>query len=184
MDHCHAVDREFLMKLRTDFPHLGQRHRFVGFVLEVLRRAAMGFVADEAIEGDGSAILVRAHELQKRSTVDRRVHKLKDVFPAQCGHGCRASASTHRRQEGNLIIGGEARIPRGEFLITGSDQRSTKASELRVARHVFLEQIGERRSFGYFCGFLGKASELPDATEEEHFQVKTWRDVGHKKIVT
>jgi hypothetical protein len=49
------IDREKRVKRRGDFSHLFERHGFVGFVFEVERSAAVGVVANAAIESyDGS----------------------------------------------------------------------------------------------------------------------------------
>ena len=67
MKHSDTVNGVASVQLRADFPHLGQRHRFVGFVFEVERRPAMRLVAHKPVEGDDRAILRVAHATNDQS---------------------------------------------------------------------------------------------------------------------
>ena len=61
--HGNAVNGKFLVDLRANLAHFGQRHGLVSFIFKMFRGPPMGFVADETIERDDRAILPRAHML-------------------------------------------------------------------------------------------------------------------------
>ena len=57
MNHRVAADGIFLAHFRADLAHLGNRHRLVGLIFQVLRGTAAGVVAYDAFEDrDGSVV--------------------------------------------------------------------------------------------------------------------------------
>src|ERR1019366_6715567 len=56
VNHRETPDREFLAHLGADFPHFGQGHRLVGFVLQIQRGTVAGMVAYDAFEHHHGAI--------------------------------------------------------------------------------------------------------------------------------
>lgn len=95
-----------------------------------------------------------------------------------------ALASAHGRQKGNVIAGGEASIPSGEFLISGRHERGAEIGEFGVARGIEGEQVGQSRAGGQFNGFLCEAGEFANTAEEEDLHGDFGYDSRHPKIVT
>jgi len=86
MKHKDTVNGVASVKLRADFPHLGQRHRFVGFVFEVERRPAMRLVAHKPVERYDRAILRVAHATNGGIHVNRGPKQLAPVVVGSGGH--------------------------------------------------------------------------------------------------
>ena len=79
MKHSDTVNGVASVKLHADFPHLGQRHRFVGFVFEVERRPAMRLVAYKPVERDDRAIRRLTHATNGGVHVNRGPKQLAPV---------------------------------------------------------------------------------------------------------
>ena len=138
----HTVNREFFMDVAANLPHLRNRHGFVGLVFEVQSAATMGLITGKTVEGHDRSILICTDVLKNRCHVDWRMEEFKAIiFSGWIHRGC-ASASTDRREKGNIIVGRKARVPGGKLLIARSHQRGTKVGQLRKARPVAIEQIG------------------------------------------
>ena len=133
--HGEAMDAIFFVKLRADFAHLGERHGLVSFVVEIERRAVVGFVADETVEGDRGAVFGCAHVVNKPGRVDALAYELENVFVKRGGH-TRESAATDWWEEGNFVAGAERSVPGGKLLVAGSHDRRAVFGELGHARSV------------------------------------------------
>jgi len=81
-------------------------------------------------------------------------------------------------------MGAQRRIPRGEFLISGSNERRAKSRQLRVA----LGQIGKQRldcgTIGKFAGFFGQADHILQTAKEEDFDANGLCSYRHRLIVS
>ncbi len=182
--HGDAVNGKFLVNLRANLAHFGQRHGLVGFILKVFRGPAMRFVADETIERDDRAIPLRAHVPYQRCGINGWSHQFVQVAFGRGGHWCRGSPSAHRRQEGNLIATCNPRVPGGEFLIAGGHQRCAKSREFRVASDITLQEVAKCRPRADFSIFFREAGKFTDPAEEKDLHADSGRDGWHRKIVT
>ena len=86
VDHGQAVDREPLMNLNAYLPHFRERHRFIGLVLQMQRRPAVGLVADEAVEAYDSSVLTRPDVLHQRPDINRPVYQFKAIVGRSMDH--------------------------------------------------------------------------------------------------
>ena len=168
VNHGHAMDGKFLVELRADFAHFRERHGFVSFVVEVKSWAIVRLVADEAVEGDGRAIFGCADVEGEGGLVNRLAHQPVDVFMKRRGHGD-ASAATHGREKCDFIAGMERRIPGGEFLVAGSDERGTEFGEIGMACDALREELLDRRGISQLDIFLRATNNFFQPAKEEHF---------------
>ena len=113
-----AVDGELSVKIRSDFADLGEGHGFVGFVVEVEGGAAVGLVANAAIEGDDGTVGRGANMADQRVGIDRITNEKKQVCGAVRGHW--GSAAADRREEGHFVASVERSVPGGEFPVARS----------------------------------------------------------------
>ena len=56
VDHGHAMNGEFFVKVRDDFLHFGEGHGFVGFVFQIESTPVFRMIAHEAVERGNRAI--------------------------------------------------------------------------------------------------------------------------------
>src|SRR5258707_10811875 len=61
----YAVDGELGVNFGGDLMHFSEGHRFVGFVVQVQSRAAVGLIAYTPIEGDDSAVRAGANMVDR-----------------------------------------------------------------------------------------------------------------------
>jgi len=74
-----TMDGEFLVDGLANLFHFGEGHGLVGFVIEVNGLAAVGLVADEAIEGDNRAILIGPHLTDNGCHFDGRMEEGEEI---------------------------------------------------------------------------------------------------------
>ena len=86
VDHGKAVDREPLMYLNAYLPHFRERHRFIGLVLKMHRRPAVGLITDEAVEAYDGSVLIRADVLPQRLDINRPVYQFKAIVGRRVYH--------------------------------------------------------------------------------------------------
>jgi len=77
--HGNAVDHEAFMNLSAYLSHFRERHRFIGLVLKIQRRPAVGLVAYEAVEAYDGSVLTRADVLHQGSDINGLVHQFKTI---------------------------------------------------------------------------------------------------------
>src|SRR5580692_1736376 len=65
MNDSNAVDRESLMHFTTNLLHLGERHRFVAFILEIERAPLAQVVAHNALKHHHCAVRGRLEAVRK-----------------------------------------------------------------------------------------------------------------------
>ncbi len=70
-----------------DFFQFRERHGFVGFVIEIERAAAVGIVANAAVEGDDGAVGIGANMADENGGGDRVAAELDEVVGWGGGHG-------------------------------------------------------------------------------------------------
>jgi hypothetical protein len=172
MNNGEAVDGEFFVDGVANFAHFGNCHGLVGFVFEIESTAAVGFVADKAVERDDRAVVVSADVAGNRGCVDGRVEKGEQV--AVCGdfqHGGWL-APTHRGKKGDGIILRDNTVPGSKFFVSGSHERTAKRSQFRKTVSVMIKQAGEGSAVRNFDGFFGDSGEFSQATEKEHLEAK------------
>ncbi len=87
MDDGDAVNGKFFVQLGGDFSHFSKGHGFVSFVVEIERRAIVGLIADEAVEGDDGAVFGGADFADESGQVDAVADQLADVVVRGRGHG-------------------------------------------------------------------------------------------------
>ena len=166
-----AMDAEPLMNLSAYLPYFRERHRFVGLVLKMQSRPAVGLVAHEAVENYDSAVLPRAHMTQKRFDIYGFVSEFEVIVSGEIAH--RGNSTTaDRRKKSDVVAGSDTRLPGNKFLIAGGDQRAPEAGKLGVLCHVTVKKIGKGCPFGHFFELLRPPHELPDAPEKNHFDTK------------
>ena len=118
MGYGDTVDGKFFVELGGDLRDLGQSHAFVGLIVEVESAAAMGFVADAAVERGDGAIFGTANVADQRGSVDGLAHEEEQVIGGRRGwSGHMVLAAADRRQKGNFVTGMERRSPGGKFLV-------------------------------------------------------------------
>ena len=167
-----AMDSELFADELADFFHLGEGHRFVGLVLEIQRGTPMGFVADEAVEGNDCAVLAGTNVADHLRHIDGRVDQREVIVLSGNVGRWQVSAPANWWKKRDSIIVGEDRIPGSKLLVSGSHDRGAKSCQVRVTGRVTVEKIRERCAVGDFRGFLGHSGELPYPPEEEHFDTK------------
>ena len=96
----------------------------------------------------------------------------------------RGSAAAHRWQEGDFVAGVEWRVPGGEFLIAGGDERRAELCELGMARGIESEELLDRCGAGGVHRFFGEADDFFQAAKEEDFDTNGLGNGGHRRIVT
>ena len=74
-----AVDGKVGVDVGGDFAQLRECHRFVRFVVEIERAAAVGVVADASVEGDDGAVGISSNVADERGGIDRVVAELDEV---------------------------------------------------------------------------------------------------------
>jgi len=80
-----TVNGELRVNLSADFADFGERHRFVGFVVEIERAPAVRMVADTAVEGDDGTVFGGAEVAYERGGVDRFAAEMKKVVSERVG---------------------------------------------------------------------------------------------------
>jgi hypothetical protein len=135
MGNRDAVDGEFFVECRGDFSDFGDSHGFVGLVVEVEGAAAVGVVADAAVESDDSAVGGGAHMVDQRGDIDWLADEEDEIAGGGvvCGGVCRLGrrgrhggglgarlAATHGRKEGYFVAGEKRGGPSGELLVARS----------------------------------------------------------------
>lgn len=181
VDDGDAMDWKFGVHFRSDLADFGEGHRLVGFVVEVERGAAMGFVADAAVEGDDGTVFVGADVADEGGRIDGLGNQTEHVIVERSHRG--ASASADRGKKGDFVTGMERGAPSGEFLIARRDQRSAKAGELGMTRAVMGEELLDARAFCELDGVFGAADDILEAAEKEDFDAHGLRNGWHKRIV-
>ena len=78
----------------------------------------------------------------------------------------------------------EGRVPGGEFLIAGGDERRPVFCELRIASSIKSEELFDSGGVGGVERILGAADEVLETAEEEDFEASALGNGGHKGIVT
>jgi len=116
-----AMDAEPLMNLSAYLPYFRERHRFVGLVLKMQSRPAVGLVAHEAVEDYDSSVLPRAHMNQQRFDIDGFVYQFEVIVSGKIVH-CGNSTAAHRRKKSDIVAGSDTRTPSNKFLIAGGHQ--------------------------------------------------------------
>jgi len=86
VDDCDAVDGIFFMELLANFAHLGERHRFVGFVIEVESGSIVRLIADKAVEGNDGTVCRPAHMLDQGGWLNGFADQLEKVVVERRGH--------------------------------------------------------------------------------------------------
>ena len=166
-----AMDAEPLMNLSAYLPYFRERHRFVGLVLKMQSRPAVGLVAHEAVEDDDGSVLPRADMTQQRVDIYGLVYKFEVIVSRKIAH-CGDSTAADRRKKSDIVAGSDTRLPSNKFLIAGGDQRAPEAGKLRILCHVAVKKIGKGCPFGHFFVLLRTPDKLPDASEKNHFDTK------------
>src|SRR5712664_2752315 len=95
-----------------------------------------------------------------------------------------ALAAAHGMKEGDFVAGAERRVPGGEFLVAGGDERRAVFCELGIPGGIKSEELFDG---GGVCGVdrvLGLADEVLEAAEGEDFQANGLGNGGHRGIVT
>ncbi len=183
VDDGDAMDCKFFVEVSANLAHLVERHGLVRFIVEIKRGAIVRLIADEAVEGDNSAVRGCADVANQRSGIDSIADELKDVV-IEIGRHCVDSAAAHGRKKGNFVAGMERGIPVGEFLIERGDDGRAVFGEYGMARGVQCEELFERGEFGNFGGVLRQADDVLQAPEKEHLDADSSGDGGHGGIVT
>ena len=93
-------------------------------------------------------------------------------------------AAAHGREEGDFVAGTEGRVPGGEFLIAGGDERRAVFGELGIAGGIKSEELFDGGGVGEVNRILGAADEVLEAAEEEDFETSGLGDGVHRGIVT
>ena len=93
------------------------------------------------------------------------------------------SAATHGREKGNFVAGVERCVPRGKFLIAGSDDGRTIFGEFGVAGGVDSEDLLDSGGCGAVGGVLGPGGEVFETAEEKDGDADGLGDGWHKGIV-
>jgi hypothetical protein len=91
------IDGEFCVDVGGDFFQLRERHRFVGFVVEIERAAAVRIVANAAVEGDDGAIGIGANVADERCGIDWVEAELEEVVGGGGRHGWTPMFAISRR---------------------------------------------------------------------------------------
>ena len=183
VDDGHPMDAELFVELRGDFSHFGQGHGFVGLVIEVERGAAVGLIADEAIEGDDGAVFGSAHMTDERAWVDGLANELEDVIVRGRGHGF-ASATTDRRKESDFVARIDRRIPSRKFPVAGGHDGRAIFSKLRNSLAIPGEKLLDAGSIGKVQECLGLPDDIFQASKEQDLYSYALRDSGHTGIVS
>jgi hypothetical protein len=138
-----AIDCELCVNVGGDFAQLRERHRFVGFVIKVERAAAVGIVADAAVEGDDGAVGIGADVADERSGIDRMAAELDEVVGGSGGHaGVRLTlTAADGREEGYFIAGLEQSRPSGKFAIAGDGDCASMFGQFGVACDALGEEV-------------------------------------------
>ena len=124
-----TMDAEPLMNLSAYLPYFRERHRFVGLVLKMQSRPAVGLVAHEAVENYDSAVLPRAHMTQKRFDIYGFVSEFEVIVSGEIAH--RGNSTTaDRRKESYFVARMERHVPRRDFAVARCDLRSAKPPQL------------------------------------------------------
>ena len=184
----YAVDRELGVNFGRNLTHFGERHRFVGFIVQVQSAATMGLIANAPVEGDDGAVRARANTLNKRVRVDGFVDKQNKVAAGRGGHPL-ASAAAYRREKGDFVAGIEWRAPRREFLVARSNQRTAIPCKLRETGYECGKQILDTGAGCEFDKLLRCASRFLEPAKEEDLDPNGRfyagrRHAAHKRIVT
>ena len=130
VDDSYTMDAILFAELSGNFAHFGKRHGLVGFVVKVKRRAIVGLVADETVEGHDGAVLGGAHMVDQGPRINRLANELEDVIVTRRGHSF-ASATADGREESDFVARMEHSIPGSEFLIAGSYHGRAVFTKLR-----------------------------------------------------
>ena len=92
-----AVDGEFRVNFGGDFSDFRERHRFVGFVVEIERAPAVRMVAHAAVEGDDGTVFGSARTWRTSDgRVDRVAAEMKKVVDERVGMACRWAELSRR----------------------------------------------------------------------------------------
>ncbi len=158
-------------------------HGFVGFVVEVKRRAMVRLIADETVKCHDGAVTGGAKVADESAYLDRFAHQLENVVVEGRGHGD-GSAAAHGRKESHFVAGAERSVPGSKFLIAGSDHGRAVFHEFRNARCIEGEELFYGRGIGEIEGFFGMADNIFQAAEEQDLHPDSLRNRGHKGIVT
>jgi hypothetical protein len=165
VDDGDAMNWKFGVDLGGDVADFGEGHRLVGFVIEVERGAAMGFVADAAVEGDDGAIFARADMADDGGHVDGLGDETEDVIAKRSHRGGLASAD--RGKKSDFIASAERSAPRGKFLIARGDQRGAEAGQLGIAPAVVGEELLDGRAGCELDTVFGAADDVFKTAEKE-----------------
>ena len=84
----------------------------------------------------------------------------------------RGSTPADGRKKGDIVAGGNTRLPSGKLLIARGDQRVAETCQLRVFCRVSVKKVGKGCAFGQLFELFGPPDELPDAPEKNHFDAK------------
>jgi hypothetical protein len=166
MDHGDAMDAVLFVELLADFAHFGDGHGFVGFVVEIESGPIVRLIADEAVEGDDSAVLGSTDVEGQRSHIDGLADQLVDVIVWKCGH-VDMSATAHGREKRDLVASPERRIPSGKFLIARSNHRGAVFCKLGLARGVKCEKLLDCSGVCELNGIFSMASEFLETAEKQ-----------------
>ena len=78
----------------------------------------------------------------------------------------------------------EGRVPGGEFLVAGGDERRAVFCELGMAGGIQSKELFDGGGVGGVDRVFGLADEVLEAAEEEDFEASGLGNGGHKGIVT
>jgi hypothetical protein len=107
---------------------------------------------------------------------------LENVVVVGRGHGD-VLAAADGRKEGDFVAGAERSIPRGEFLIAGSDDGGAEFCEFGIFCGVEGEELFDGGSVGEIEGLFCVAGKVFETAEEEDFDADGLGDGGHNWIV-
>ncbi len=127
-----AIDGEFFVELCGDFPHFGESHGVVGFVVEEKRGAAVGLVADAAIESDDGAIGGSANMANEGRGINGILAEEDQVEILRVGHA-EASAAANGRKESDFVAREEQDIEGRKLAVAGSDHGGAITGKLGMA---------------------------------------------------
>jgi len=78
----------------------------------------------------------------------------------------------------------EGRVPGGEFLVAGGDERRAVICELGIAGGIKSEELFDGGGVGGVYRILGATDEVLETAEEEDFEASGLGNGGHRGIVT
>lgn len=118
MNDGNAMDAILFVEFCRDFTHFGERHGFVGFVVQVKRVAVVRLIAHEAVESGDGAILGSAHVMNQGKRIDWLANEFDDVVVIERKCQVLTLTATDRREESHFVAGMKQRVPSSKLLIS------------------------------------------------------------------